>query len=769
MRQDYQEFLEAKAPLAQASGIEPQPISAPLFDFQRAAVEFCLRRGRAALFLDTGLGKTLCELEFATQTASATNHHALILAPLAVAKQIEREAARFGYDARVIREAAEVQPGINICNYDRLEKLDPAAFGCVILDECFAQGTEIDVPGGRKRIEDIQSGDYILNCSGVDRVSDTHRREVQYAVLVEVAGASFIASPNHPVFTQRGWVGAQHLRSGDHALATGAAMRLVRDGICATLPGFLRPEVLRDIMLSEMAYDPKGNTCAGSFSRSSREAGKEESGLVCSRFSGGAGRTGEDHSAQPDIEARSESKDFGRVESHEARTIRAWGQWQRHDIAASIDDGCSGFRLDSGVSVISGPKEARIPHMLQDGLRKSEAESFNRGGWRVAPIEKESGRQTGCDDPFSRVDGITILKPGDYRLEQLRDADGKLYFYDLGATRHPSYSVSGHLVHNSSILKSFMGKTTRALIAAFADTPFRLCATATPAPNDHTELGTHAEFLGIMAHSEMLVRWFINDSNDTGTWRLKGHAVNAFWDWCASWAVMAETPEDLGFDGSRFILPPMNIVRHRADSSVVVTDGLFGFDVSATAIHDLKRQTTEARSEAAGNLVKDHPDDAWVVWVDTDYEADAVMKRLTDAREVRGSHVYLRKEVALDEFAKGTYRQIVTKPSVAGYGLNWQHCHNMCFLGRSFSYEAWYQAVRRCWRFGQTKAVNVHIIVAEGEDQIGRVIDRKAEDHAAMKNAMRAATRRQFGSDARKSVPYNPTFNGRLPPWLSDA
>ena len=172
------------------------------------------------------------------------------------------------------------------------------------------------------------------------------------------------------------------------------------------------------------------------------------------------------------------------------------------------------------------------------------------------------------------------------------------------------------------------------------------------------------------------------------------------------------------------------------------TDGLFGFDVSATAIHDLKRQTTKARAETAQTIVGDSAE-PWLIWVDIDHEADAIRKAIPRAVEVRGSMPAEKKEAAILAFLNGEASPLITKSSICGYGLNMQHCANMLFIGRSFSYESWYQAVRRCWRFGQTRPVNVHIIVAEGEDQIGRVIDRKAEGHAVMKAAMRAATRRR--------------------------
>lgn len=319
----------------------------------------------------------------------------------------------------------------------------------------------------------------------------------------------------------------------------------------------------------------------------------------------------------------------------------------------------------------------------------------------------------------------------------------------------------------SSILKSFNGKTTRALIAAFAGHRFRMAATATPAPNDHMELGTHAEFLGVMSATEMLMRFFINDTATASqSWRLKRHGEAAFWEWMVSWARMAETPADLGYDASSYVLPPLNVHRHKASGDVRAPAGaLFAAEISATTMHETKRQTADARAEAIGVLVNGnaHP---WVVWCDTDYEADALMARIPDASEVRGSHPAERKESVLAAFAAGRLRVLVTKPSVCGFGLNWQHCSDMAFVGRSFSYEAWYQAVRRCWRFGQTRPVNCHIIVAEGEDQIGRVIDRKSADHARMKRAMATAMRSATARASAVRVSYRPTHTTELASWL---
>ena len=459
---DYQEFLLSKKPRAIQRGIKAGPMPDHLFPYQRDCVEFLLQCGAGGLFLDTGLGKTACELEWCAQAANATNGRALILTPLAVARQIEAEGRRWGYQARVIRDQSEAGEGINICNYDRLDRLEIDTFGAVALDE-------------------------------------------------------------------------------------------------------------------------------------------------------------------------------------------------------------------------------------------------------------------------------------------------------------------------SSILKSFTGKTTRRLIDAFAGHTFKLSATATPAPNDHMELGNQAEFCGVMQTNEMLSRFFINDTSTASQeWRLKGHSVIPFWDWMASWSRMASMPSDLGYSDVGFELPPLNINRHKADNNgPQIGEGLFGvMEVSATDMHRIKRHTADSRALVAADLVTASPNENWVIWCDTDYEADAIktaLKGVSGVSEVRGSHPVEKKEAALAGFIDGSVRVLITKPSVTGFGLNWQHCANTIFVGRTFSYEAWYQAIRRFWRFGQKRPVNCHIIVAEGEDAIGRVIDRKADGHADMKRAMREAMRRANGTTSATKIPYEPKHEGRLPAWLSVA
>ncbi len=322
----------------------------------------------------------------------------------------------------------------------------------------------------------------------------------------------------------------------------------------------------------------------------------------------------------------------------------------------------------------------------------------------------------------------------------------------------------------SSILKSFSGKTSRSLIAAFANHQFRLSATATPAPNDHMELGKQSNFLGIMPASEMLMRWFINDTATASQqWRIKRHAIHDFWDWVASWARMAEMPSDITgnkSDDERFILPELKIIRHHAEASPVKGTDLFGsVDMSATKMHEVKRTTAGARAKQIADLVTSDSE-PWMIWCDTDYEADAIRDLVPDIREVRGSHSSEHKESTLRSFSDGSIRVLLSKPSICGFGMNWQHCARTAFVGRSFSYETWFQAVRRFWRFGQTRDVEVHLIVAEGEDAIARVIDRKARDHADMRIAMAKAMSYATGRTVKNRTAYHPTHKAGVPQWM---
>lgn len=322
----------------------------------------------------------------------------------------------------------------------------------------------------------------------------------------------------------------------------------------------------------------------------------------------------------------------------------------------------------------------------------------------------------------------------------------------------------------SSILKSFTGATTRKLMEFGSVIPFRLAATATPAPNDHMELGQHCQFLGVMDSSEMLARWFISDQSEMGRYRLKRYAVRPFWAWVSSWARCLSKPSDLGYKDEGFILPELVTKLHavETDLSAGADEGqLFRVPTtSATSIHTEKRLTADDRAERVAEIVSAEPNERWVIWVETNYDADAVLARVPEAVEVRGSMTPDEKESRLVDFSDGNARVLLTKPRIAGFGLNWQHCARTVFAGVSFSYEAYYQAVRRFWRFGQRRPVHAHIVLAETELQIWQAIHRKAMEHAAMKSEMVDAMKRESKSHTTRHG-YNPTTKIELPRWVA--
>lgn len=334
-------------------------------------------------------------------------------------------------------------------------------------------------------------------------------------------------------------------------------------------------------------------------------------------------------------------------------------------------------------------------------------------------------------------------------------------------------AFSGVVLDESSIIKHHDAKTLRVLLDAFAATPFRLCATATPAPNDWTELGTHAEFLGVCTRSEMLAEFFCHDGGETQTWRLKGHARAAFWRFVASWGALVRKPSDLGHSDAGYALPPLAVASHTVatDAATVRAMGLLFAQESSTLSErrDARRGSITARvDECAARVNAD--DQPWVVWCDLNAESEALTRAIHGAVEVRGSDDAEVKESRLRDFAEGRARVIVTKPSIAGFGLNWQHCARVAFVGVTDSWEAYYQAVRRCWRFGQRREVEVHIYASEAEGAVVANLARKERDASTMADALSAETvgavRAEVAGLTRTTNDYAPRTRLSIPAWL---
>lgn len=328
------------------------------------------------------------------------------------------------------------------------------------------------------------------------------------------------------------------------------------------------------------------------------------------------------------------------------------------------------------------------------------------------------------------------------------------------------------VLDESSILKAYSGATKRRIVEAFAQTPYRLACSATPAPNDHLELGNHSEFLSVLSSHQMIARWFINDTSTFGTYRLKGHAVEDFWDWVSSWASMCAVPSDVApeYSDDGYVLPALETVTHVVDVDVTADRGenLFRIpELSATSVHAERRRTATARALRLAELVRADRSEPWIIWTETDYEADALGAALAgeDFRDLRGSDSPDRKEQTLEAFSLGQLRVLVTKPKLAGFGLNWQHCARVGFASATFSFESYYQAIRRCWRFGQARPVQVHITMGATERGVVDVLNAKRTSFEQMRDSMMAAARRRQHR-AASSGDYVPTRKLTIPSWL---
>ena len=332
-------------------------------------------------------------------------------------------------------------------------------------------------------------------------------------------------------------------------------------------------------------------------------------------------------------------------------------------------------------------------------------------------------------------------------------------------------SFAGVVLDESSILKSYSGKTTQDMINRFRFTPYKLACTATPSPNDFTELGNHAEFLNVTTMNEMLSLYFINDSSHGNGWRLKGHSREDFFKWIAEWAMMIKKPQDFGFDAEGYELPPLNIINEIVESENDDEERLFSMPAETLSERrQARKNSLTERVNKTVEIIKEHNIENCLIWCNYNDESEALSKAIPNAYEIKGSDDDKHKENGMMGFADGSIKYLVSKPSICGFGMNWQNCNNMIFCGLSDSFEQFYQAIRRCYRFGQTKEVNVYVITSEAESNVLNNVKQKQANHELMSREMMKVTteiskEKLYQIKAFKSH-YAPKVDMNVPAWL---
>ena len=321
------------------------------------------------------------------------------------------------------------------------------------------------------------------------------------------------------------------------------------------------------------------------------------------------------------------------------------------------------------------------------------------------------------------------------------------------------------VLDESSILKSFTSSTRDLLIDMFQLTPYRLACTATPSPNDHSELGNHAEFLGIMTRPEMLATYFIHDGSNTSAWRLKGYGEKKFWEWVATWAVCVRNPADLGYSAEGYDLPKLNLIEHITKSEPKEYEIVAWRAETLSERREARKESMSDRIEKARELV-DSSSDSWLVWCDYNAESEQLHKAIADSVEVQGKDSPDYKAEMASKFALGEIKALVSKPSIYGFGMNFQNCHEVIFCGISDSYEQFYQAIRRCWRYGQTHDVNVHIILSEAElNVLENIKEKQAQMDQLQENMvslMHNVTMSEIKHTTRVTTDYKPSVELKL-------
>lgn len=419
-------------------------------------------------------------------------------------------------------------------------------------------------------------------------------------------------------------------------------------------------------------------------------------------------------------------------------------------------------------------------HLVRWACRKGRAAIFADCGMGKTPMQlvwadnvrRHTGKPVLILTPLA-VSYQTVKEAERFGIEAARSSGGKpqagIVVSNYERLHHHDQSHYGGVVcDESSILKNFDGSTKAAVTEFMRLIPYRLLCTATAAPNDYHELGTSSEALGYLGYQDMLSRFFKEDVvKDYVGWgrkafRFRGHSEEPFWRWVCSWARACRKPSDLGYDDGSLVLPPLREHEHVVQTKKARAGMLFSTPAeSLQEQREERRITLEERCQFAADIVNKHRGPS-VVWCHLNDEGDLLERTLKDCRQVSGSQSEDEKEEILLAFQRGEIKRLVTKPKIGCFGLNWQHCNNVVTFA-SHSWEQYYQAVRRCWRFGQKNPVDVHVIATEGEVGVLSNLRRKADAADRMFELLVKHMGNAMAVDHRRVFPHTE----RIPTWLS--
>ncbi len=751
---EYAHLLLRAAPSAPVAWTyKPHPRA---FDYQRHISALAIRKRKFAVFMEPGYGKTLIDFEFANAALDDTGKRILLVCPKNVIKQMLDERDTFYGDSLTIDriQAAGLAEwlcrdgaAIGITNYEAIrEGLPRGNLGGLILSECFPKGTKVEVvrrdkTSAWKDIESVCVGDRIANASGVDTVAATYRREVPYAVRVNCGGKTIYSSPNHQFFTGRGWVRAEVLEPGDCFLETAQAVRMVRGGVQAEETTGGVEAFLRKVLLRELADEPTGTQGQGSHAGSEGEDRRRAGQVACEWNPRSERGTGANTHAQPDVGSACSGEGESRPQADSAQ---AKGEMGRKGNQAGVGLARRVGAWVDGDGAFPGREEAGLADPLQTRLCQPDPKNQYRGGRHFSPQSQGEGPAAGCPAGFHRVDRVEVLEPRHPELDRFRDAGGKLYFYDLGATRHPSYSVEGFLVHNSSMLKSHYGKWGLRLIELGRGLRWKLCETGTPAPNDRIEYANHAVFLDAFPTvNSFLARFFVNRGQTCERWELKPHALGPFYRALSDWCIFVSNPATYGWKDNTDNIPPIHVhiddvpLTEEQRRAVYAETGRLHADspggiTSRSVLARIGKGTWRGKPiptnkpEFIRALVNSWPDESTLLWCIYNGEQDEAERLFPNAASLHGRTPDDVRQQAIDDFKAGRQRILISKAEILGFGLNLQRATRQVFSGLEDSYENYWQCVKRSNRVGSTLPLNVHIPVTECEHPMVETVLHKA-------------------------------------------